>query len=267
MKDSDLREEKDSDKQLSSDGNGQFKISDGDIGNRNTAREGWISPIYGTSRRVALDYRAAEKSRCIGILPNVADIEQYKVLRTQIQQRCTAKGMNTLMVTSVNPEEGKTVTAINLSVVFAREFQQTVLLVDADLRKQHVHKYMGYDEYHSLVDYLENDIPLSNVIVWPEIKKMTVISGEHTVQDSTEILNSPRMSSLVAEMKSRYENRYIIFDVPPVLGHADAMTFAPLVDGILLVVAPGRTDLKDIMKTMELLPKEKIIGFVMNRYH
>lgn len=229
-------------------------------------REGWVSPKYNSSKKVKLDYRVAAKNRCVGLFPDLPYLEHYKMLRTQINQRCAERGWNTIMVTSVNPEEGKTVTAINLSVVLAREFEQTVLLVDADLRKQHVHQYMGYPSAASLVDYLEGGVPLSDVIVWPGIEKLTVISGGNTVQDSTEILGSPRMGSLVSEMKNRYPKRYIIFDVPPVLDHADAATFAPLVDGILVVVAPGRTDLKDVMKITELLPKEKIIGYAMNRF-
>lgn len=238
----------------------------GKLTNVKPSREGWFSPDYSTSEKVKLDYRAAARNRCVCFFPDLPYVEHYKMLRTQIQQRCGEKGWNTIMVTSVNPSEGKTLTAINLSVVLAKEFEQTVLLVDADLRKQNVHKYMGYQASRSLVDYLETDIALSDVIVWPGVEKLTVISGENTVKDSTEILGSPRMGFLVKEMKSRYPKRYIIFDVPPVLDHADAMAFAPLMDAILVVVKPGSTDLKDIVKTTELLPKEKIIGYAMNRF-
>jgi non-specific protein-tyrosine kinase len=234
--------------------------------NGKSAREGWLSPKYRESKKVKLDYQTAARHRCVCLFPDLPYVEHYKMLRTQIQQRCGEKGWNTIMVTSVNPSEGKTVTAINLSVVLAKEYDQTVLLVDADLRNQQVHKYMGYQEPHSLVDYLETDMSLSDVIVWPGVEKLTVISGESTVNDSTEILGSPRMSSLVEEMKTRYPKRYIIFDVPPVLDHADATSFAPLVDAILVVMEPGRTNLKDVLKMTELLPKEKIIGYAMNRY-
>jgi non-specific protein-tyrosine kinase len=233
--------------------------------NEKSSREGWISPNYDTSKKIKLDYKVAARNRCVCLFPDLPYVEHYKMLRTQVQQRCVEKGWNTIMVTSVCPGEGKTLTAVNLSVVLAREFDQTVLLVDADLRKQQVHKYMGYQAPYSLVDYLETDMPLSEVIVWPGVEKLTVISGDNTVNDSTEILGSPRMGSLVEEMKTRYPKRYIIFDVPPVLDHADATTFAPLVDGILVVVEPGKTDLKDILKMTELLPKEKIIGYAMNR--
>ena len=77
------------------------------------------------------------------------------------------------------------------------------------------------------------------MIVWPGIEKMTLISGGKTISDSAELLNSPKMKALVQEVKLRYADRYIIFDTPPILGWADAITFAPLVDCILMVVEEG----------------------------
>lgn len=233
---------------------------------KNAGREGWASPQYVQSRGVELDYGTAEENRCMCLFPDRPEIEYYKMLRTQIRQRTNEKGWNTIMITSVNHEEGKTLTAINLALTFAKEFDQTVLLVDADFRNQTIHKYLGYSVRHNLIDYLEYGRSLQDVIVWPGIEKLTVISGSHTVQDSTEILGSPRMGSLVAEMKSRYENRYIIFDVPPVLSQADAATFAPLVDCVVLTISPGRATLQDILRAVDMLPEEKILGFAMNRH-
>ncbi len=228
--------------------------------------KGWMSPCYKTSRKVQLDPVRAEVNRCVCLSSGAKEIEYYRMLRTQIQQRCLSRGWSTIMVTSANPGEGKSLTAINLALTFAREFDQTVLLVDADLRKQQVHQYLGYESPYSLVDYLENRRPLSDIIVWPGVEKMTVISGRHTVSDSAEILASPRMNLLVEEMKNRYAKRYVLFDVPPVLHHADAMAFAPLVDGILLLAAPGTTRRDDIVKATELLPRDKFIGVALNRY-
>ena len=169
------------------------------------------------------------------------------------------------MVTSVNPGEGKTLTTINLSITFAKEFNQTVLLVDSDLMRQNVHKYLGIRSDKGLIDYLVNDQPLKDYIIWPGIDQLTLISGGKTIHDSSELLGSPRMKALVHEMKTRYNNRYVFFDVPPVLGGADAIVLAPLVDGIIMVVTEGDTSLHDVKNALELLPKEKFLGFVLNR--
>lgn len=94
---------------------------------------------------------------------------------------------------------------------------------------------------------------------------MTIISGGRSFQESAEILGSPRMKGLISEMKGRYPDRYILFDVPPILVGADAITLAPLVDGVIIVVQAGKIPLDDLKKALQFLPKEKIIGFVLNR--
>jgi non-specific protein-tyrosine kinase len=96
---------------------------------------------------------------------------------------------------------------------------------------------------------------------------MTLISGGQTIQDTTELLGSPQMKNLVAEMKVRYADRYVIFDLPSLLEGADAITFAPFVDGILMVTQAGRNSAKEINKAVELIPREKLLGFVLNRHN
>jgi non-specific protein-tyrosine kinase len=225
----------------------------------------WIAPEYNKSKSVKVDSAKAADNKCVAIFPDAAEIDYYKVLRTQIQQRAQANGWKTVMITSANPGEGKTTTSINLAATMAKEFNQTVLLVDNDLRHQSIHNYLGISSNLGLIDYLENNKHLSDLIIWPGIEKLTIISGGREVVDSTELVSSPRMKELVAEMKSRYDDRYIVFDVPPLLGCADAAAFAPMVDCILMVVEDGRTEIEDVKKAVELIPKEKFLGYVLNR--
>jgi non-specific protein-tyrosine kinase len=228
-------------------------------------KAGWVSPVYSDSKKIKVDPQIAAENRIIGMIPESPEIDFYKVLRTQIQHRTKEKGWNTIMVTSVNPGEGKTLTSINLAITFAKEFNQTVLLVDSDLMRQNIHKYLGFDNDRGLIDYLIGDRPLKDFIVWPGIDKFTLISGGRTIYDSSELLGSPRMKTLIHEMKTRYPDRYVFFDVPPILGGADAIVLAPLVDSIIIVVAEGRTSIHDIKKALQLLPREKFLGFVLNR--
>lgn len=226
---------------------------------------GLVSPQYQESRRVELDYELVEQNRLIGLQPESAESNYFKVLRTQIQQRMRENGWNTMMVTSVHPGEGKSMMAINLSAVFAKEYDQTVMLVDADFKHQAIHRYLGYDSDKGVVDYLMGDCEIPNIITWPGVEKLTVVSGGRTTEAGTELLNSPRMRSMVDEMKNRYPDRYIIFDVPPVLRGADAMVFADLVDAIIVVVQDGKTPMPDIQKAIRYLPEHKFLGFVMNQ--
>ena len=108
--------------------------------------------------------------------------------------------------------------------------------------------------------------PLGTRIVLRTSRPGLVIGkGGKRIRESTEILNSPKMRSLVAEMKSRYDNRYIIFDVPPLLAVADTVAFASVVDGIVMVIEEGKTSLPDVKKAVELIPRDKLLGYVMNK--
>jgi len=225
----------------------------------------WAPPVYTESRPVEIDKGKLEKNRCVCISADAPEADLYKVLRAQIQQRTRAQGWRTVMITSALPGEGKTITAINLAITFARDMQQTVLLVDCDFRRQNLHRKMGFASEAGLIDHIAENRPLKEIINWPGIEKLTVISGGKTVRDSTELLGSPKMKAVVAEMKSRYQDRYVLFEVPPLLGGADAVTFAPLVDAIIMVVEAERTAIDDVKKALSLLPQEKFLGFVLNR--
>jgi non-specific protein-tyrosine kinase len=227
---------------------------------------GWHSPSYSTSRSVKLDPDILHANRCIAFDGETATIDSYKVIRAHILQRMKDSSGNTLMVTSVLPGEGKTTTAINLALIMAKEFQQTVLLVDCDLQQQDIHKRLGYSSDRGLINYLLDDCPLTELFTWPSIEKITLISGGRTIRDSSELLGSPRMKELVADMKSRYPDRLVIFDMQSTFAGADTLVFAPLVDNILMVVQEGNSSTKDIKRAISLLPEEKLLGLMLNRH-
>jgi len=225
----------------------------------------WQAPAYTKSGTVKIDRKIAEAMRCVSLFPETPESHYYDVLRTQIQHITQEKGWNTILVTSTRPGEGKTLTCINLALSMARTFNQTVLLVDNDLKRQNIHKYFGIKSKLGLFDYLVNDVSLEDIILWPEIEKLSLISGGKTINASSELLGSPKLKKLVLELKSRYSDRYVLFDTPPILGNADTIAFAPLVDGILLVVEAQNTDLEEIQKAHAMIPEEKFLGFVLNR--
>jgi protein-tyrosine kinase len=228
-------------------------------------KPGWVSPSYRVSREIRLDPSVLERNRVVAYNTGSPEIEAYRVLRTRILHRTKGGGGTTIMVTSALSGEGKTVTSVNLALTFSKAFSQTALLVDADLRRQQVHQVLGFKSDRGLGDYLQDGCDVSELIVWPGIEKLTVISGGKRIEESSELLGSPGMRTLVEGMKSRYEDRYIFFDVPPVLSGADAISFAPLVDHILFVVQADKSSMANVTKALGMLPKEKILGIVLNR--
>ena len=230
---------------------------------KKTANE-WKSPVYSQSAHVELNNQDLLDNRCICIEPESMEIDCYKVLRTKLQHLTQHKGWNSVMITSALPGEGKTLTAINLALTFSKAYNQTVMLVDCDLRNQNINKVLGLKSTAGLIECLVDGRPLQKSIIWPGIDKLTLMSGGRTIQNSAELLGSPRMQTLVKEMKTRYEDRYVLFDTPPLLVGADALALAPMVDCIVMVVKEGKTSTKDVQKAVQMLPQDKFLGFVMN---
>ncbi|MBF0232667.1 MAG: AAA family ATPase [Desulfamplus sp.] len=225
----------------------------------------WKKPTYSSSQIYKIDPDVVAANRGVCIKPNSDEIQRYKILKTRIQQQPQFKSLNTIMITSPNKKEGKTVNAINMAFTFARGMNQTVLLVDCDFTGQDIHRYLGIQSSFSLIDYFMEGTPLNELIIWPGIDKLTLISGNRTVLDGSELLSSRAMEELILEMKNRYDDRYILFDAPPVLEHAEALSMAPMMDGIIMVVEAGVTPEKDVKKALSMLPKEKIVGLLLNK--
>ncbi len=192
--------------------------------------------------------------------------DAYRLLRTQILHRLNEKGWNTLMVTSSNSGEGKTLTAINLAISLAREVDYTVLLVDANLRSPRLNDYFGFTSDLGLSDYLTNDVNLSDILVHPEgIPKFVILPAGRPLSNSSEMLSSPKMNRLVDDLKHRYPSRIVLFDLPPLLECSDALAFAPNVDASLIVVEEGKTQEQSLRQAFELMENNEVIGTVLNK--
>lgn len=190
----------------------------------------------------------------------------YKILRTRVWQQMRGNGWTSLAITSANPGEGKTLTAINLAISLSRmEIGRTVLLVDLDMRRPSIHKYFGFWPEYGVNDYLQGDIPIKEIIVNPDIGDMLLLPGNVPVTNSSEILSSPRIQRLMQEIKVGFPTRLVIFDLPPVLATDDVLVLAPSIDAFLLVVEEGKSSTNDIRHTVELLKDTKLLGTVLNK--
>lgn len=192
--------------------------------------------------------------------------EEYKILRTQILQKTKKDHLNTIMFAGPKPDEGKSLTTINVAVSIAQEIDQTVLIVDTDLRNPSIHKYFGLPAKRGLVDFLKGGVPIPDLLIHPEgIGKLVILPGGKPAGDAAELIKSPQMMDLVHELKHCYLDRYVLFDLPPILNFADALAFAPLVDGIVLVIEAGRTRREDLVQSIEMLKDYNIMGIVLNK--
>jgi len=188
----------------------------------------------------------------------------YKLLRTQVLQRLKAKGWRALAVTSPGPGEGKTLTAVNLALILAQDVNQTVLLVDLDLRHPRVHRAFGYEPAAGITDHLFAGVPLPDILFTPGVERLVVLPGREAYPHSSEILASPDMIALVQELKDRYPDRLVLFDLPPLLSADDALAFAPYVDAAILVVREGVTTQESFERALRYLGHTPIVGTVLN---
>ena len=230
------------------------------------SRETAEQPIsYSRTRVVPFDDTTLARNRILLGHDTDAASSAYKLLRTQVQQRLSANGWNALAISSPVAGEGKTLTAINLSIALAREIQHTVLLVDLDLRKPAVHTYFGQEPRYGIVDYLLDGIPLGDILINPGIERLVVLPAAREVANSSELLSSPKMAQLVDELKSRYPARIVIFDLPPLLMSDDMLAFSPYVDTSLLVIEDGRTTRDQLTRAVEMLEGTHLLGTVLNK--
>ncbi|HTW74434.1 MAG TPA: CpsD/CapB family tyrosine-protein kinase [Steroidobacteraceae bacterium] len=215
---------------------------------------------------VQLDEEHRERER---ILPAGAGTEAgapYKMLRTQVMRRLADLGANSLAVLSAHNGEGKTLTAINLAIAVAAHPGFTALLVDLDLRRPSIHRRLGIEPQIGIEDCLAQRRPIYEAMVKVAgYERLTVLPARAPVPYSSELLGTQRMAELVQELRNRYLNRVLIFDLPPVLLSDDALAFSQHVQAGLLVVSEGRTAREGVTRSLTLLYKLPIVGTVLNR--
>lgn len=189
----------------------------------------------------------------------------FRMLRTQILQKMRANKWQTLAITSPTAGEGKSLVSANLAVAIAMELNQTVMLVDMDLRNPSVSKYFSLNAEKGLKDYLEQDISLPDVLINPGVKRLVILPGKGRAEDSAELLSSPKMARLVEDIKAQYDSRVIIFDVPPILQTDDVLLSANYFDCTLLVLQDGKNKQAEISRSLQLLDGTNLIGSVLNK--
>lgn len=221
--------------------------------------------VYRQTRQKNVSREFLSDRKIISPLDQTPVADAYKILRTQLSHRLTENGWNTIGITSPHEGAGKTLTSINLAVSFSTLAAASVLLIDADFKKPRIHHLFGVDE-RGVVNYLLDEEPIEDLLINPGIHKLTIFPAGRKIENSSDLLVSSKMLQMVKEMKHQYKERVVLFDLPPLLGSADVLAFSPHLDAILLVVESGKTQERDLMKSVEMLQGVPIIGTVLNKF-
>lgn len=220
---------------------------------------------YTQTRRLRVEHDFLREQRLISSIQDERIIDSYKLLRTRVMRRLQQNNWKTLGVTSAREDEGKTLTAVNLGMSIALKLDQTVLIVDADLRRPSVHNLFGIQPEYGLRDHLESGVPVDDLLVNPGIDRIVILPGSSGGGGSSELLSSARMIQLVKELKARYPSRIVIFDMPPMLVGDDVAAFAPQLDAVMVVVEDDKTEMDDLVRGLEVLEDVNLIGTVLNK--
>lgn len=207
-----------------------------------------------TSRRIELDLQAIAAS---GIItpnaPRSAIADEYRIIKRPLISNALGKGAapidkgNLIIVTSALPGEGKSFTAINLAMSMATELDTTVMLVDADVARPSILNILGLPPAPGLLDVLVNDsVDLSQVLLKTNIDKLTILPSGTKQERATELLASDAMARLLDNMASRYADRIIIFDSPPLLLTTEARVLASHMGQVVMVVKAEETLQADV---------------------
>jgi capsular exopolysaccharide synthesis family protein len=233
------------------------------------------------SRDAGATLGAAEATRAVGFVtfdvspsrvephliavsqPRSAYTEQYRDLRTKILQAGERMQTRAIVVTSASIGEGKTLTALNLAWLLAQTEGVRALVIDSDLRRPCATDYLGIDAQGGLSEVLGGQLNLEDAIVRLEPAGLHLLPGGRPRDDVAELLSGPSYARILSEVRRMFD--YIIIDAPPLGIFTDASVLMSRADAGLLVVRANKTRYAAIDKLLEQMPKERLLGVVLNR--
>jgi capsular exopolysaccharide synthesis family protein len=201
----------------------------------------------------------------VRMIPNAADrtvVEHYRRLRTKIMQQHAIKPFRSLLVTSASPQEGKSVTVINLALSFAMLPSFKVLVVDGDLRRNTVGKWLGAGERPGFSNLLDGSATLDDVVFACEDSTVHFIGGGTSKLPPAELLHSVQLADQIRDLTAHFD--LVLFDSAPLSLITDAHLLAAQTDAVLLVTRAFKTRKPALEKAVQDLLPFRVVGTVLN---
>ena len=225
----------------------------------------------------ALEKQEHESSRQSGITGHLDDhlymyhipysytAEQIRKLRTYLFHMPEKKVPRVIMVTSALPGEGKSVIASNLAIAIAKGEDHQVLLVDCDLRKPSLHELFKYPPSRGVSEIIQGKAQVSECLIKTPIENLIILpAAKEPPTNPSELLESKKTSVLIKELAKREGDWFVIIDSPPIQATVDPKILADVVEAIIVVTRYRYTRDAEYKMALEALPKEKIVGTVLN---
>jgi capsular exopolysaccharide synthesis family protein len=195
--------------------------------------------------------------------PNSTYCEEYRSLRTHVLHKSQRQKLQSIVVASVNPSEGKSITALNLAWMLAQTDGTNALIIDADLRLPSLAEYMGIETDKGLSDVLAGTDSITDCIVKLEPGGLHILPGGEARNDVAELISGPKFRDILSEAREMFD--FVIIDAPPLGIFTDATVLINHADGALLVLRANRTRTSVLERVLEPLPKDRFLGVVLNQ--
>lgn len=195
--------------------------------------------------------------------PHSTYCEEYRNLRTQILHRSQRQKLQSIVVASINPSEGKTITALNLSWLLAQTDGVKCLIIDSDLRMPSLTDYLGIETEKGLSDVLAENANLTDAIIKLEPAGLHILPGGEARSDVAELISGPKFKEILRQAREMFD--FVIIDAPPLGIFTDANILINHADGAMLVIRAGRTKYSAVDRVLETLPKDRMMGVVLNQ--
>jgi capsular exopolysaccharide synthesis family protein len=201
-------------------------------------------------------------SRLVAVSSNGPAAEQYRALRTRILHSDSVSAVRVLLVTSPGRTEGKTLTAGNLALTMAQEYQRQICLVEADLRHPCLQRLFGLPDGPGLVDVLAGSATIDGALLAIDEHYITVLPAGKVPAHPAELLGTTAMRRVIETLRARFDR--VVVDAPAAGPLADVRILTPLVDSVLLVVRSALTSKPSIHDAVSALDRAKLLGFLLN---
>ena len=232
--------------------------------------------MHGTASQSNLTMLDLTRLRQLGgVTPNEEKTqiaEEFRIIKRPLITNAFNRGAghikngNLIMVTSAIAGEGKSFCAVNLAMSIAMEMDHTVLLVDADVARPSIPKYLGLPAQRGLLDLLLDDkLELADVMMRTNVEKLSILTAGKKSMHATELLASQSMSKLLADIAQRYRDRIVIFDSPPLLLTTESHVLATQMGQIVLVVEAETTPQKAVMEALRQIESCDVINLIFNK--
>jgi capsular exopolysaccharide synthesis family protein len=195
--------------------------------------------------------------------PNSTYCEEYRSLRTHVLHKSQRQKLQSIVVASINPSEGKSVTALNLSWLLAQTDGVRALIIDSDLRMPSLADYLGIETDSGLSHILAGDASLQDSIIRLEPSGLHLLPGGEARNDVAELISGPKFKEILREAREMFD--FVIIDAPPLGIFTDAAVLINHADGAMLVVRANKTRYSLVDRIMESLPKDRMMGVVLNQ--